>query len=47
MKCAADQSQTCGGGWANQVYDVTGHRSKHIQENPFFFTCLGIMLSLL
>jgi glucan endo-1,3-alpha-glucosidase len=25
MACAADSSQTCGGGFANQVYDVTEH----------------------
>ena len=35
VKCAGDQSQTCGGGWANQVYDVRGHR-KYVLRNPSF-----------
>ena len=36
MKCAADASETCGGGWANQVYDVSGHSGKAISCNYGF-----------
>jgi len=32
MLCAADKSQTCGGPWANQVYELNPGESRALRK---------------